>query len=214
MVRITTRLATLAVALFAAAGLTTAQVVNDRGPQSGLTAVSSSSELNMTATVNNALRVDIETAPGGVTVSGAVPTTTGIFSLNLGDVNGLGLGTPAAGVTKTQKTGGYLYSTPIKVTPYFSGLTTGIAGTGNGTLTVQLDATGGTADSAIITREGDSPSNMNTPLLVAPTPVTTSAQNGTSVTRHVGFFIPTTNTVTTANQSARVVYRIIPLGLP
>ena len=207
MFRFTTRIMMLAVALVALAGLAAAQ---DRGPQSGLT---SSSELNMTATVDNALRIDIETSPGGVTVNGTVPTTTGVFSLDLGRVNGLGVGTPSAGVTATAKTGGVLYSTPIKVTPYFAGLGAGVS-LNNGTLTVQLDPTVGAPNSLVVAREGTAPASMDTPLTAAPTVVTTSAQNGQAITRHVGMFIPVAGTVG-GNQTlnVRVVYRIMPLGL-
>lgn len=210
MLRIRTHIAACAVALFALASAAMAQTpINDRGPQT--LGLSSSSELNMTATVTNAMRVDIETN-GGATVNGAVPTTTGVFSVNLGDVNGLGLGTPASGVSKAATTGGYLYSTPIKVTPYFSGLTAAVGGSGNGTLTVQLDATGNSADALLLTREGGTANAMSA-LTAAPTVVTASAQTGVGVTRHVGFLIPSTNTVTSANLQARIVYRILPAGL-
>src|ERR1700752_1155321 len=53
------------------------------------------SNLEMTATVQTAVQLNISTGAGGATVSGS--NATGLFSIAFGNVNGLGLGTPTAG---------------------------------------------------------------------------------------------------------------------
>jgi len=56
----------------------------------------------------------LSTAAGGASISGANPSWAGGF----GTVNGLGIGTPAAGVSviTTDVTGGVLYTTPVDLT--------------------------------------------------------------------------------------------------
>src|SRR2546426_12668145 len=60
-----------------------------------------------------ATTLKLQTAAGGVTISGARPT----FSASLGNVNGLGVGTPSAGVTLITAggSGGGLYTTPYNL---------------------------------------------------------------------------------------------------
>lgn len=95
-----------------------------------------SSNLEMTALVQTSLQLNISTGSGGATVSGS--NATGLFSVDLGSVNGLGNSTPAAGVTKTAFVGGTIYSTPINLTPVYSGF-------GAETASVEVIA-GGSAD--------------------------------------------------------------------
>ncbi len=54
---------------------------------------------------------NITTAPGGITISGSRPN----FVTGFGTVNGLGLGTPMAGLTVIPVSGGVLYTTPYVV---------------------------------------------------------------------------------------------------
>ncbi|HLY62629.1 MAG TPA: hypothetical protein VKV95_17945 [Terriglobia bacterium] len=60
------------------------------------------------------ITIALSTAPGGVTVSGAQPT----YSAGFGNVNSLGIGSPAAGVTiiTTGVAGGVIYSTNLNLT--------------------------------------------------------------------------------------------------
>src|SRR5438874_8542268 len=73
--------------LFAFAGAAAAQV----GPvRNGVT---SASLLYLRANAQNALQLDISTAAGGATVTGATGNnSTGVFSLDFGNVYGLGMG--------------------------------------------------------------------------------------------------------------------------
>jgi hypothetical protein len=106
------RFTVLFAALFVFAGTAAAQgpVVNDN---------STSSNLEMSATVQTAVQLNISTGTGGATVSGS--NATGLFSIGFGNVNGLGLGTPSAGVTVVADGSGALYKTPINLTPVYSG---------------------------------------------------------------------------------------------
>ena len=102
--------------ILALAGTASAQT----GPvRNGL---ASSSQLNLAANAQNALQLDISTAAGGATVTGATGNaSTGVFSLDFGDVNGLGIGTPTAGVSVLVQAGGALYTSPVTLTPRYSG---------------------------------------------------------------------------------------------
>lgn len=55
-----------------------------------------------------AQEITLQTAPGGVAVSGSRPN----FSTGFGAVNGLGIGTPVSGATVVPTTGGVFYTTP------------------------------------------------------------------------------------------------------
>jgi hypothetical protein len=134
--------------------------------------------------VQTALSLTLATASGGLTVSSGSD-----FSMNFGNVNGLGIN-PAAGLTATAATGGYLYSTPYVVIPQFSSFTT-TAGTlkvyvstnfiHTAILQLQDSATSGGTYSAISTNGGGQ------------TSITTSATTGTSVTRYLGLWVSNAN---------------------
>lgn len=151
----------------------------------------STSELTITATAQSALQIDIATAAGGATVTGATgESSTGVFSVSFGNVNGLGIGSPASGVTVTSRdASGTLYTTPIKLTPYFSGFTSTTA-----TVKVYQDA-GTSSNSQAAAREGSAPGSV----AAVPTSsgaantVTSTAASGTDITRYVGLFISNAN---------------------
>ena len=128
--------------------------------------------LTMGANVVASVKLNI-TNNAGVTLGGADEA----FTVDLGDVSGLGLGTPAAGVTAAAVTGGYNYSTGINVTPVYSGF-------GASDATVTVTSTG--IDEAIAlegtstTGTGLSPSNAT---------VSGAALTDVALPRVVGFFI-------------------------
>ncbi len=125
------RFALLLAALFVCGGSAYAQ-----GPAVG--AAMTTSELEMSATVQTAVQLNISTGAGGATVSGS--NSTGLFQVSFGNVNGLGLGTPAAGVSVVADASGALYKTPVNLTPVYSGFTTETA-----TIEAEQDAAGDTA---------------------------------------------------------------------
>jgi hypothetical protein len=140
--------------------------------------------LATTVNVQTALSLTLGSASGGLTVSSASD-----YSLDFGNVNGLGIN-PSAGLTAAAATGGYLYSTPYMMTPKFSSFTT-TSGTlkvyvsGNfihpAILQLQDSATSGGTYSAISTNSGGQ------------TSITTSATTGTSVTRYLGLWVSNAN---------------------
>jgi hypothetical protein len=186
--------------LFVFAGTAAAQV----GPvRNGVT---SDSQLNLTANAQNALQLDISTAAGGATVTGATGNnSTGVFSLDFGNVNGLGIGTPAAGVTVAVAAGGATYTSPISLTPRYSGHVNNSA-----SISVLLDSAAGDAQGRAATREGAAAASVVAPSSVVPNIFTNTATNGTAVTRYVGYFVSNANgaSAVTGAMSSRLVYEI------
>ncbi|HEY0321206.1 MAG TPA: hypothetical protein VGC66_09650 [Pyrinomonadaceae bacterium] len=183
------RLALLLTALFVFGGAAYAQ-----GPVVG--ASTTTSELEMSATVQTAVQLNLSTGSGGATVSGS--NSTGLFSLSFGNVNGLGLGTPAAGVSVVADASGALYKTPINLTPVYSGFTTETA-----TIEVQQDAAGDTA----LAREGNSSiSSSSTVSTSTPSSVASGAASGVAIERYVGMYAARTEAA--GAKSATLVYTI------
>ena len=180
--------------LFVFAGTAAAQV----GPvRNGLT---SDSQLNLTANAQNALQLDISTAGGGATVTGATGNaSTGVFSLDFGNVNGLGIGTPTAGVSVAIQAGGALYTTPISLTPRYSGH---VNNTASITALVRSRST--------MTIGSAAAGSVVAPSSVVPNIFTSGATNGTVVTRYVGYFVSNANGASAVNgaMSSRLVYEI------
>jgi len=188
------------IGLFAFAGAAAAQT----GPvRNGLT---SQSQLNLTANAQNALQLDISTSAGGATVTGATGNnSTGVFSLDFGNVNGLGIGTPSTGVTVAVSGSGATYTSPISLTPRYSGHVNNSA-----SISVVLDGTAGDANGRSATREGAAAASVVAPSSVVPNIFTTTATNGVSVTRYVGYFVSNANGGSAVNgaMSSRLVYEI------
>jgi hypothetical protein len=165
------RFAPCLIVLFVFAGIASAQgpVVNNN---------TTTSELQMNATVQTAVQLNISTGAGGATVSGS--NATGLFSIEFGDFNGLGLGTPAAGVTVVPDASGALYKSPINLPPVYSGFTTETA-----TIEVEQDAAGDTA----LAREGNSSiSASSTVSTTTPASVASGAASGFAIERYVGMY--------------------------
>jgi hypothetical protein len=189
-------------ALLVFAGSVAAQA--DLGPQRNAT--SSSSQLNLTANAQTALQIDISTASGGATVAGATGnTSTGVFSLDFGNVNGLGLGAPSTGVSVSVQAGGALYTSPVSLTPRYSGFSTSSA-----SVSVLLDGTAGNAAGRSATREGAAAASVVAPSTTVPNIFTSAASNGTAITRYVGVFVSNVNGAGAVNGalSSRLIYQI------
>jgi hypothetical protein len=188
------RLTMLLAALFVFAGMAAAQgPVND--------AATTTSNLAVSATFQSALRLDISTATAGSTVGGA----SGIYTVAFGNVNGLGLGTPGTNITRTSVSGGYMYTTPITLTPAFSGFAPTTA-----SITVGQDA----ADDAFsksAAREGAAAASVAVlPAVASARVVTAAATNGTAFDRYIGVFVPNGNAGAAAagDRSMNLVYTI------
>ena len=153
------------------------------------------SNLEMTATVQTAVQLNLSTGAGGATVSGS--TSTGLFSIAFGNVNGLGLGTPTAGVTVTVDSSGALYKTPINLTPIYSGFDTETAD-----VTVEAGASG----DEDLAREGSSSISSSSTVSATPVSVISNAASGSNNERYVGFYIPRTEV--TGAKTATLIYTI------
>ncbi len=116
----TLRIAGLSTLLFALAGIAAAQ-----GPVANTS--TTSAELEMSALVETALQLNISTGTSGATVTGTTGNTgNGLFALDFGSVNGLGFATvrSSANVSVVADGTGATYTTPINLTPVYSGFTT------------------------------------------------------------------------------------------
>jgi hypothetical protein len=183
------RFGVLLATLFAFGGAAYAQ-----GP--AINGSSTTSELEMSATVQTAVQLNISTGAGGATVSGS--NSTGLFSVSFGNVNGLGLGTPAAGVTVVANGSGALYKTPINLTPIYSGFTTETA-----TIEVEQDAAGDTA----LAREGNSSiSSASTVSTSTPASVASGGASGSAIERYVGMYVSRSEAA--GAKSATLIYTI------
>lgn len=179
------RFAVSLVVLFVSAGIAAAQ-----GPV--IDANSTTSELEMSANVQTSVQLNISTN-GGAAVTG--DEATGLFLIDLGDVNGLGMGTPASGVSVAVDATGATYSTPINLTPVYSGFTTESAD-------VTVEA-GGSADQAIA-REGGSAVTMSA--VTTAVSAFSNAASDSLNTRYVGFRIARTEAA--GAKEATLIYTV------
>lgn len=187
--RSTLRFASLLAAFFAFGSAAYAQ-----GP--ALNTGTTTSELEMSATVQTAVQLNISTGAGGATVSGS--NATGLFNISFGNINGLGVGTPTAGVTVVADASGALYKTPINLTPLYSGFTTETA-----TIEVEQDAAGDTT----LTREGNSSiSASSTVSTTTPASVASGGASGAAVERYVGLYAARSEAA--GAKSATLIYTI------
>lgn len=153
------------------------------------------SQLQMTATVQTAVQLNISTAASGATVSGN--NATGLFSVAFSNVNGLGLGTPAAGVSVSADATGALYKTSINLTPVYSGFTSESA---------DIDVEAGTSGDEDLAREGDSNISSGSTVPSSPANVISDAASGSNNTRFVGFYIPRTEAA--GSKTATLIYTV------
>lgn len=153
------------------------------------------SNLEMSATVQTAVQLNISTGSGGATVSGS--NSTGLFSIAFGNVNGLGLGTPTAGVTVTADSSGALYKTPINLTPVYSGFDTE---------TADVTVEAGTSGDEALAREGSSSISSSSTVSATPAVAFSNAASGSSNERYVGFYIPRTEAA--GAKTATLIYTV------
>lgn len=168
-------------ALFLCAGKASAQTGQQFGTGTSL------SNLAVSATFQTAIKLDITSASAGAAVTGTAGS--GTFSVAFGNVNGLGLGTPSTGITKTAVgTTGFMYTTPITLTPSFSGFAPATA-----TITVGQDAADDAASKLAAHEGADAASVAILPATAVARIVTAAATNGTAFDRYIGVFVPNGN---------------------
>jgi hypothetical protein len=168
---------------------------------------SAGAALTITATVVPALYLQISSASGGAAVTGTTgPASTGASALDFGNVNGLGMGSPAAGVSVvTTDQSGALYTTALTLTPYFSGFSSSTTAT----ITVVLDPSNSLGSTAEL-YEGSSGATASTVSTTTPDIITSTATSSTPIRRYLGLFIKNSAHQSPVNEtlSARLVYEI------
>lgn len=135
-------------------------------------------------TVQNAVRLTLATATGGLTI-----TSGADFSMNFGNVNGLGFG-PGAGLTTVAAAGGVVYSTPYVLQPSFSAFRSTTA-----TIKTFVSATFAHPTILILRDAAASAgpfNNIGTTAGTA-TQITNAAADRSSITRFLGLFVSNTN---------------------
>ena len=185
-------------------GLDTARItltVTDTTNNKVLTTVEIRLDTPQGETVQNAVRLTLATATGGLTV-----TPASDFSMNFGNVNGLGFG-PGAGLTTVAAAGGVIYSTPYLLQPVFTDFT-------STTATIKTFVSTNFAHPAILVLRDAAASagpynNIGTTAGTA-TQITNTAADRSSVTRFLGLFVSNVNgaTVFRGSDSATLTFTL------
>ncbi len=144
-----------------------------------------SATLTLQVSVQNAVQFTLATASGGLAISPAAD-----FLIDFGSVNGLGVGTPLAGLTKNPLANGVIYATPYLIQPRFSDFT---SSTGSVYAYVSSDFANpntvslqdATAVSGPFAAIGKSSATANT--------ITNTAASGSTTTRYLGLFVSSAN---------------------
>jgi hypothetical protein len=132
-------------------------------------------------TVQDAVRLTLGTATGGLTISPASD-----YSANYGNVNGLGIG-PGAGLTTTSVAGGTVYVTPYLLNPVFTDFS-------STTATIKVALTTNFAHPAILQLDDSSASSGPfTQITPAALQITNTAGDRSSITRYLGLFVSNAN---------------------
>jgi hypothetical protein len=142
---------------------------------------------NPLETLQTAVRLTLATATGGLTI-----TPGADFSMNFGNVNGLGFG-PGAGLTTVAAAGGVVYSTPYVLQPAFTDFN-------STTSTIRAFVSTTFAHPAILILRDAAAStgpynNIGTTAGTA-TQITSAAASRSSITRFLGLFVSNANGAT------------------
>jgi hypothetical protein len=106
--------------------------------------------------------------------------------MNFGNVNGLGLGTPSAGLTVGSATGGVIYRTPYLIQPSFSSF---LSTTASVRVYVSTDFLHPSALELRDAAASGGPYTAISKLSGSPTSITSSASSGSTLTRYLGLFV-------------------------
>jgi hypothetical protein len=134
--------------------------------------------------VQNAVRLTLGTATGGLTIN-----TASDFSMDFGNVNGLGIA-PATGLTTVAATGGVIYSTPYLLNAAFSNISSTKA-----TLLVYV-STQFAHNNVLELRHATASSGPYSAISTSSTSktqITTTAADRSATTRYLGLFVSNLN---------------------
>jgi hypothetical protein len=133
--------------------------------------------------------VDVDAAPNGLPTTQHDPTGDGV-AFDFGNIDALGMVGAEVGVTSTPVSGGMLWTTPYKLVPHFSGFASNTA-----SLKVEQSEYNSSEDMAVI-REGATSNGVSgVPVVGSGSNFTTTATNGTPITRYLGMFVADNNGV-------------------
>lgn len=152
-------------------------------------------------TVQTAVKLTLATAAGGLTV-----TTAADYSMDFGNVNGLGFG-PGAGLTTVAAAGGVIYSTPYLLNPVFTDFT---STTATIKVFVSTNFAHPTALQAQDAAASAGPYNSIGLTAGTATQITATAANRSSITRFLGLFVSNVNGATSfrGNDSATLTFTL------
>ena len=149
------------------------------------------------------MAISVATAPGGATVTGS----GGAFSVAFGNVNGLGIFTPAAGVSVSQSSSGATYTTPVRVTVSYVACIGGTRST-----RIYQDSTTSSASRSAAREGATAASVISVPTSQASaTTINTSPPSGTTITRFVGVFVSNANgaSAVTGTLAPKFIYQLV-----
>jgi hypothetical protein len=156
---------------------------------------------NPNETLQTAVRLNLATATGGVTISPASD-----YSLGFGNVNALGIG-PGAGLVTVSASGGIVYATPYNLLPVFSGINTL-------TCSISVHVSTDFVHPVVLKLQDSSasggPYSAISKNAGAPTSITTTAANRSTTTRYLGLFVSNINGASafTGADSATLTYTL------
>lgn len=151
--------------------------------------------------VQSAVQLVLATASGGLAISPASD-----FSINYGNVNGIGIG-PASGLSVVSAGGGVIYTTPYLLQPTFSGQSSSTSSLSVYVSTAFVHPTILKLEDAA-TSSG--PYGAISLTSSSPTALTTSASSGSTMTRQLGLFVSNVNgaTASRGTDNATLTYTI------
>lgn len=140
---------------------------------------------NPNETVQDAVQLNLAQDPSGLSLVAASD-----FSMNFGNVNGLGIG-PGAGLSTVAQAGGIIYSTPYQLLPVFTDMASTAA-------TLKVCASTAFAHALILSLYDSSSGSAGSfsgisTACGAPNSITTSAADRSTVTRYLGLFVSNLN---------------------
>ncbi len=141
--------------------------------------------LTISVTTETAVSLQVTTAPGGLAISPSAD-----FLANFGNVNGLGVGIPSAGLTVLPSAGGVIYTTPYNIQPGFTGFT---STTGSVSTYVSADFANPAILKLLDSTAAAGPYNNISKLSGTPTVITTTASSLSTSTRYLGLFVSNAN---------------------
>lgn len=141
---------------------------------------------NPNETVQDAVQLNLAQAPSGLSV-----TPASDFSMNFGNVNGLGIG-PGAGLSTVAQAGGIIYSTPYQLLPVFTDMT-------STTSSLKVCVSTNFAHSSILGLWDSSTGGAGTFSAISttcPNVAFTATADRSTVTRYLGLFVSKANGAT------------------